>query len=73
MAPIDDYMIEQVSPTALHPTLSDSVLPRTTKGGSHGLTSHPCYRQRCPNSNRNVLKRPARSAQHVVSDLQCDV
>src|SRR5262249_61376308 len=34
-----DYVIQQVPSATPNPTLGDSVLPRTAKGGSHGRAS----------------------------------
>jgi len=38
----DDYVSQQVSSAASHPTLGHSVLPGTTKCGAHGFTPH-CF------------------------------
>jgi len=35
-----DHMVQKVTPTALDPSLRDSVLPRTLKGGSDWRQTH---------------------------------
>src|SRR5215470_42934 len=35
-----DHVIQQVSATAPHPTLCNTVLPRTAKGSAHRLATH---------------------------------
>jgi hypothetical protein len=39
----DDYVVKQVSSTTSNPALSDTVLPRTTKGNAGRLGSHLPY------------------------------
>jgi hypothetical protein len=36
----DDHVIQQVASAASHPTLGNTVLPRTAKCRAHGLASH---------------------------------
>src|SRR5580704_16768780 len=36
----DDHVVQQVAPATSHPTLGDTVLPRTTKGRARWLASH---------------------------------
>src|SRR5262252_6598982 len=35
-----DHVVQQVSAATPHPTLGNSILPRTPKGSAHGLASH---------------------------------
>src|ERR1035438_9274547 len=41
----DDHVVQQVSSATPHPTLSDTVLPRTAKGGADRLASQISHRR----------------------------